>query len=556
MKHAETIQALDEAAAEIRPGTDVQAVLKKKASEYGMAPAELARLGQMFNVASTLAIYKEGGRGSKPELVDVPAMVDSYVEKQASFPEGVPVRAMEIPAVSLRNGKVVDEDYEAFLDLADMDGSEFFEGWGRKKAASAEESEPDVPDLWSAREELPEEPLFEPMEDANRTARRSRLFKRACALACREIGLAADAADEVLDEPREIVTGLVKNARISGDPGEFYSTISVDARGSLPPERAAAVSLILKRAMAREGLPTPDPDEKAASAIVVHRDRTGSLGDLVKLSGAFDTADALDRYGRGMLVGLADLTEAYSDVVDDEDVDLIGRAAARFGAVKKQAAAAAAPGGPSPVPPGADPALLYTQLQHELKQKKKLEKEVEKWREEQEKRVNELVGENTKLKDQKDEAAALDTAGRIFQNIEDRTRPSQERVRDQLGMLEEDIRRKRLEQGEEYNAKLDEHEDQTRAIVNLKRLMIQDDIVAEHDPEEVVGAFNSIRASAPRTASDYNLLRLALRNALETQGVDLDTALSASKLDEQIQKNEEAATPRSKAVSGKPNRKD
>ena len=72
-------------------------------------------------------------------------------------------------------------------------------------------------------------------------------------------------------------------------------------------------------------------------------------------------------------------------------------------------------------------------------------------------------------------------------------------------------------------------ESDTRSIAILQKLMLTDEILSKKDPEKVFEAFQSIRRASPEVASDTSLLRLMLRQALETQGVDIDTASAGRK---------------------------
>jgi hypothetical protein len=67
-------------------------------------------------------------------------------------------------------------------------------------------------------------------------------------------------------------------------------------------------------------------------------------------------------------------------------------------------------------------------------------------------------------------------------------------------------------------------ESDTRSVAALQRLMITDEVLSKKDPDKVFEAFQTIRRASPEVASDPSLLRLMLRQAMETQGVDIDTA--------------------------------
>jgi hypothetical protein len=83
--------------------------------------------------------------------------------------------------------------------------------------------------------------------------------------------------------------------------------------------------------------------------------------------------------------------------------------------------------------------------------------------------------------------------------------------------------------------------DDTRSMATLQKLMMTDDIISGKDPEQVIEAFNTIRMASPEVASDPSMVRILLRNALETQGVDIDSAGAARKFTEDKRKNDLAA---------------
>ena len=92
--------------------------------------------------------------------------------------------------------------------------------------------------------------------------------------------------------------------------------------------------------------------------------------------------------------------------------------------------------------------------------------------------------------------------------------------------------------GDEYKGRqqadqlsLDKSEIDTISIANLKRLMATDEIISLADPAAVVEAFNSIRNASLEVAADPSLLRLQLRQALQLQGFDIDSATAARKFD-------------------------
>ena len=62
--------------------------------------------------------------------------------------------------------------------------------------------------------------------------------------------------------------------------------------------------------------------------------------------------------------------------------------------------------------------------------------------------------------------------------------------------------------------------DDAHHLALLQNLMTTDDVLSEADPDQVVSAFNTIRSTAPQLAKDINVMRVALRSAVQHEGID------------------------------------
>jgi hypothetical protein len=60
-------------------------------------------------------------------------------------------------------------------------------------------------------------------------------------------------------------------------------------------------------------------------------------------------------------------------------------------------------------------------------------------------------------------------------------------------------------------------------VATLQRLLLSDPIIGEADPDTVVSLYNTLAAANPEIAADANLLRFALREALQYDAVPLHT---------------------------------
>jgi len=93
MEHFTAIKVIERLAPQINSSQDPKGTLIKFASENNLSPAELERLGQVFNSAKTLShLEKSANRGDSYDLLDVEDLVSSFtshetptvVEKSAS----------------------------------------------------------------------------------------------------------------------------------------------------------------------------------------------------------------------------------------------------------------------------------------------------------------------------------------------------------------------------------------------------------------------------------------------------------------------------------------
>lgn len=72
----------------------------------------------------------------------------------------------------------------------------------------------------------------------------------------------------------------------------------------------------------------------------------------------------------------------------------------------------------------------------------------------------------------------------------------------------------------------------------LQKLLLTDEVLADADPERVAEIYNTFRATMPSLAADPNVMRVALRSALQHDGIApfdvkgfLDTQLAAQRMD-------------------------
>lgn len=70
----------------------------------------------------------------------------------------------------------------------------------------------------------------------------------------------------------------------------------------------------------------------------------------------------------------------------------------------------------------------------------------------------------------------------------------------------------------------------------LQDLLVTDPILAEEDEDRIVNAFNTIKAVAPELAKDKNVMRMALRQAAQHEGIDPFTLQQYMEAEKELQK--------------------
>ena len=102
-------------------------------------------------------------------------------------------------------------------------------------------------------------------------------------------------------------------------------------------------------------------------------------------------------------------------------------------------------------------------------------------------------------------------------------------------------------------AHLDRSLQDTQHLAMLQRLLSTDEILAEADPEQVVGIYNTIREMTPQLAGNADVMRVLLRSAVQHEGISpfdlkgiLETESAKQKVDmgqQRIDDNRYAGAP-------------
>lgn len=487
MKQTEAVDVIYQLLPKMQAGDPVS-VLRKYASDRKLAPAQLERLGHVFNTASTLATL-EKDRNGIPDLMDVKGMVRGYVDHQG--------RA--------KRASWLAEQAEA-----------------PTKEASATVQDEELPDIWSGTERLSEKQAAAPID---LTIPRKRAFYAACTLAERCVEEEVEHVSDMCRELDKLAATIIRDDK----PLLKYATLVADAEALGTPTLTGMVVDKLAAQLRSRGLNVENHTQEVPP-FVLARDRTGLYSQLDsacnKLKVAIDTRSVLAE----SLSMVSEMAGHLSDDINivrqaEKTANEIVRLGGAAGIYKAAGSAAEDRGKIVPFNEDAQRFLnnLHASAQP-ARENKETESEMEPW-------MNTLgfgvaglgaasagarrfVGQSVPafLNEFGDEG----TAAKTLKPLADK---NQERVKGHA---------------------LDRHQivEDTRAVATLKDIMMRDEILSSKDPNQVFEAFQAIRHASPEVAGDKQMLTLLLRQALATHGLDIDTASAARKFEHGSYRND------------------
>lgn len=479
-------------------GKDPAEVLSKYAAVNDLAPAQLERLGHVFNTASTCSTLEKDRNGT-PYLVDVPKMASAYIRQTGTARAAVSFFDDELP---------------------------------HTKAASAVAS--DVPRLWAA--ELPDAWSGRTKAAAQTdlavasTNHAKEAFWTAVRVAHDAVELQADA----LQDANTAVTKVAHAINRSDHPGLQLATLRADC--AVLVKGASALTEIFLDKVARQ---VALADAKlTAPSFVLARDRTGQ---------AAQVAAAIDFFKQACSAG-ACLHEATAKVaelapklaVDDArvapavrkmatEVQRLGKSCGALKEALAQPKEDSDDRWPKPRAP--------INFRHEVS---RAADDVEKTLGSDDSSAWALAGPLARGGVHGALAARQGLGNLIFNDTPAALR---EFTSDgTIGRALEPLAAKNKERADGHALDREQIVDATRAMATVQKLMATDEILSTKDPEKVFEAFTTIRRASPEVAGDISLLRIMLRNATDYQGVDIDTA-TASRRYEQIKPGEKPSRP-------------
>lgn len=482
-----------------------EAVLHSYAEDNDLAPEQLAKLARVFNSCSTLHQLGKD-RNSRPFLVDPPAIVRDYIEKTSC----------------------------SKLDLEDS----FLFGTKGKEASApppAASSGPlEVPAIWKAARPVEPAPEEVPVVSDSEQYRR---WKMALAHEAKTAIKLAEESSQLVDSYR---AGMAKLARdISNrsyrEEVQFMPELEKDAHGYFNGAEIDSAFGMLEKISGELGLTCVRMDKGASedlSKVILHRDRTGFIPALKEAWGQFKQAaekmaafdDSLDKLfelkeskwldaaGKETLRKVAAEVRAVSYITEKTanarprpDPREGGSAGRDFDALARAFGGKPSTGG-SKIKGETPPAGDWSSLEHVVQLPIHIRRDLASGLGEAYDFGKDLLGTFSH------DGELADTLSRVAE----RNHGIVNRNNVNLGRVAED----------------------TRAMASLQRLMLTDEIIGGKDPDQVVEAFNTIRVASPEVASDPSLLRILLRNSLETQGVGIDEAGAVRKFTEDKRKND------------------
>lgn len=501
MQHMQAVEVVTGLIPRMR-GSSPEEVLSKFATEHRLAPEQLKKMAHVYNTCATLSA-QEVDRNSIPRLIQVPAMVEDYVRKSASsgLTLGdsfmmIPVKAAAAPAPEVPEDKGLP--------------------WVWKEAPAPKEK------AASAAQEIPVE------------LRRERLERQITELSKKVAAFAAQASEE-LSSYGATARALVDKMKAASYRQEknISRDLERDAHGLLgEPCLAASLFDDFGKVAARMGFECKRVEKSDWETIPLFRDSTGLMGMVRKAASHRQSAHTAIG---GYLTHLDELIEKLSDPAVENskracsDVEWMLREV-RNGTIFAKAAQAM---------PREDPPSQTEQAWNRIVQTDGRPVPANR-------RQNtgaDMIGGMIQLPF----AAASDAVqatGRSFSLADLASNVGlDEKLKNNLSGMS-DAYQKELNQS---RLDLEQIENDTRALATLQRVMTTDEILSEKDPEMVLEAFNTVRRASPEVSRDPSLLRLVLRQALETQGVDIDTATGAREFEFSKNRPAWAGTPRPQA---------
>jgi len=450
-------------------------VLIKRAMDLKWAPAQLLKVAQVYNTCSTLH-SQTIDRNAMPQLVDTSAVVNDYVNQ---------------------SGRSALKVASSFLSDAE-------ESVLSKVASALDDEQPaDVPRIWS------EEPLKSAAQEREldpKIARRWAVedFTKTAHAVMRRV-------DSILDQRfayRNVLEKSAAELRTSLRAGDsVFVDLERDGRACREPgmvkQALDQIEAIAKQAGA--AVERFDPTRHRDS--ILGRDTTGKLNLIDAVNASFI------KYAcefTALEEELTDLLKYASAAPLDADArlgSLMDRVKDSLLHIEDLTKCASAEQNPKPETTDTPTKVVYLSNPGASAQGGKPE--------------GATAPKPTDLVPSKD---AVKTVTEKVLSVADPAARTMQWASNDLGSLIDGEGKKYQARQASLQRELDSDTVDIKSLHNLRRLMILDEVISEVDPDMAVEAYNSIRRAHPEVANDIGTLRLLLRQAVQHQGLDIDSA--------------------------------
>jgi hypothetical protein len=495
MQHSEIIQAIQKLIPEtLEKGPEP--VLLKYASEQNLTPAQLERVAQVYNTALTLNfLEKSANRGATFRLVEVPDLLKDYTdpfkeEKKAAVPDDWALWFADDMQ------KAASESIEAIEDMPDIVARAF----GRTEDNFVFEKEIEA---YPAR-------ISDGFWD--------RLHKEA------SDRFETDSVTRMVEEAEDSFRKLASNfERLLTTTDANFAEMEKEARLVHGPGINTSVDILCNYLDQRKIPYTRcegDTETQSKHAAVI-KDKWGTLNDFQWLASHVNDIKAANAY-REFIKGAAELNSMHGH---PNEQDTPGHPAPapgpelRGGAAGTDADAPAHPPGEAPAPAGEAAGHGGDEQHHTPQHSNRQPNSGGNGGG----RPGGQGGGRNPAPENKDKgsgkgrpedspfSAAFNAVGGVFD-------PSTYIKADPNDMIKQ-LQPKKNKRQEKIDKSLS---DETR-VGTLQRLILTDPIISEADPATVVDLANTIAKASPEIAGDINLMRMALREAIQYEAIPLHT---------------------------------
>jgi hypothetical protein len=517
MNHQSIIEQLSSLAPQLKAAASPESVLVKYASERNLSPAQLERIGQVYNIAKTLNFMdKSANRGDSFKVLDTEKMLADFTSHKPK------------------------EDKQAFHNT---DWNSWFDT-NTSKAASASSVDPDNIDAWVDRVEKAAKIVKEDgkyvvysgdgskrlskpgtKEEAVKRLRQVEYFKKhkeagtmpnLMGMALNEDYTSID--DVPVEEVNKTASQLIKDEL----RGETLQRFEIETAKQIASDAREEVIKIANELLEMHRLSNLPFAQMEHDAVYCSQDT-----EAIK-----SASDFLANYfaNKGWTLERYDFNKAPARLVRDRyNVLPLFKSAAENINLFKAAASYASDleTGTTPIPGKPKKEKRPTKEEVDLDTEVPKEERKTNRRPEEELKVidfSDLLGGKDKGREDK---STFDTdkkeiieAAKGLKSIYSPTTYFSKQTQEFIDNI---LKAPNLSSTNKAQKKVDVAAEDVGRVSDLQRLLLSDPIIGEADPDTVVSLYNTLAKANPEVVKDRNLLRFALREALQYDAVPLHT---------------------------------